>query len=532
MFTSTDSVSAAAAQSSTFGPVTVVGSYYVSAAYSGDANNNSASSPCTAEVVTVSKVTPSVSTTLSATSVAQGGSFSDSATVSGGSSPTGTVTFNVYSNSACSGPQMFTSTNALSGTTAQSSSFGPLNSVDSYYVVATYSGDGNNNGASSACGSEIVSVGKVTPSVSTTLSATSVAQGGSFSDAATVSGGSTPTGTVTFNVYTVSSCSGVPAFTSTDTLSGTTAQTGSIGPLSTLGSYYVVATYSGDANNNGASSACGSEVVTTTGGGGGGPPPSASLATTPTVTGTSATDSATVTGTAGTPTGTVTFTLYSGVPGSGTLVATFPADTVTLNSSGTATSASTESLATGSYYFEVTYSGDANYSSISPGDPEPFSISPNFSTLPDVVGSSATDTATVVGSAGTPTGTVTFTLYAGAPGSGTLVSSFAPETVTLVNGSATCTDTGTLAPGDYYFLVSYSGDSVYPPVTPGSPEPFTIIATSPPTPTYKIPTSAPQTGAGGMAGVTFNGGLLALGGLLFLAGLSAMALLLRRRRNA
>jgi hypothetical protein len=112
------------------------------------------------------------------------------------------------------------------------------------------------------------------------------------------------------------------------------------------------------------------------------------------------------------------------------------------------------------------------------------------------------------------------------------VSSFAPETVTLVNGSATCTDTGTLAPGDYYFLVSYSGDSVYPPVTPGSPEPFTIIATSPPTPTYKIPTSAPQTGAGGMAGVTFNGGLLALGGLLFLAGLSAMALLLRRRRNA
>ena len=74
LFTSTNSVSAAAAQSSTFGPVTTAGTYYVSAAYSGDADDNSASSPCTAEVVTVSKVTPSVSTTLSATSVAQGGS--------------------------------------------------------------------------------------------------------------------------------------------------------------------------------------------------------------------------------------------------------------------------------------------------------------------------------------------------------------------------------------------------------------------------------------------------------------------------
>jgi hypothetical protein len=180
----------------------------------------------------------------------------------------------------------------------------------------------------------------------------------------------------------------------------------------------------------------------------------------------------------------------------------------------------------------VTYNGDANYSPITPGTAEPFSINPTMTTLPAVTGASATDTANLVGNDGTPTGTVTFTLYSGTPGSGTLVSTFAPETITLVNGSATCTATGTLAPGNYYFLVSYSGDSTYPPINPGSPEPFTIIVTSPPTPVYKIPTSAPQTGAGGMAGVTHNGGLLALGGLMLLAGLSAMVLLARRRRNA
>jgi hypothetical protein len=256
------------------------------------------------------------------------------------------------------------------------------------------------------------------------------------------------------------------------------------------------------------------------------------LSTTPDVTGLSATDVATVTGSAATPTGTVTFVLYSGNVGSGTLDSSFPSDTVTLNGSGSATSASSGNLPSGSYYFLVTYSGDANYSAITVATAEPFSINPTMSTTPAVLGSSATDTATLTGTGGTPTGTVTFTLYSGSPGSGTLVSSFAPETVTLVNGSASSTSTGSLAAGRYYFLVSYSGDSVYPAITPGSPEPFTIIVTSPPTPVYKIPTSAPQTGAGGMAGVTFNGGLLALGSLLLLAGLSAMALMLRRRRNA
>ena len=542
--TSTNSLSGTSpngptAQSNSFGPFTPGVTYYFDATYNGDSNNSSASSPCASEPVTVTKTSPGMYTTLSGTSVNLGGSFSDSATLTSAVSPTGSVTFNVYTSNACSGTPLFTSTGTLSGLSAPSGSFGPLNTAGTYYVAASYPGDANNGPASSPCTAEVVTVTKTSPGMFTTLSGTSVNLGGSFSDSATLTGALSPTGSVTFNVYTSNACSGTPLFTATGTLSGLTAQSGTFGPLSTVGSYYVAASYPGDTNNGPASSPCTAEVVTVTApsctsgcGGGGGGPPTASLATTPSVTGLSATDSATVTGTGGTPTGSVTFTLYSGTSPSGTLVTAYAADTVTLNGSGTATSVSTGPLTPGSYYFLVTYSGDSNYAKITPGTAEPFSINPNVATTPAVTGSSATDTANVTGTLGTPTGTVTFVLYSGSPGSGTLVAGFAPETVTLVNGSATSTSTGSLAAGNYYFEVSYSGDSNYPAITPGSPEPFTIIVTSPPTPVYKIPTSAPQTGAGGMARVTFDGGLLALGSLMLLAGLSAMALMLRRRRNA
>ena len=542
--TSTNSLSGTSpngptAQSNSFGPFTPGVTYYFDATYNGDPNNSSASSPCASEPVTVTKTSPGMYTTLSGTSVNLGGSFSDSATLTSAVSPTGSVTFNVYTSNACSGTPLFTSTGTLSGLSAPSGSFGPLNTAGTYYVAASYPGDANNGPASSPCTAEVVTVTKTSPGMFTTLSGTSVNLGGSFSDSATLTGALSPTGSVTFNVYTSNACSGTPLFTATGTLSGLTAQSGTFGPLSTVGSYYVAASYPGDTNNGPASSPCTAEVVTVTApsctsgcGGGGGGPPTASLATTPSVTGLSATDSATVTGTGGTPTGSVTFTLYSGTSPSGTLVTAYAADTVTLNGSGTAASVSTGPLTPGSYYFLVTYSGDSNYAKITPGTAEPFSINPNVATTPAVTGSSATDTANVTGTLGTPTGTVTFVLYSGSPGSGTLVAGFAPETVTLVNGSATSTSTGSLAAGNYYFEVSYSGDSNYPAITPGSPEPFTIIVTSPPTPVYKIPTSAPQTGAGGMARVTFDGGLLALGSLMLLAGLSAMALMLRRRRNA
>ena len=62
------------------------GNYYWQAVYSGDANNNGASSPCTAvtnEQLTVTKASPTIGTTLSAGTIGVGGTAHDSSTFTG-----------------------------------------------------------------------------------------------------------------------------------------------------------------------------------------------------------------------------------------------------------------------------------------------------------------------------------------------------------------------------------------------------------------------------------------------------------------
>ncbi len=448
------------------------------------------------------------------------------------------VIFNLYKGT-CSGSVSSVPSGWIDQTTtnnnvspARSAGFGPL-SAGSYYFISYTS----YNSSPYTCEPFTV---KSTSSLNTTPSVS----GFTATDSASVTGTSgTPTGTVTFTLYSGTSPSGTLVAGYSDAnvaLVNGSAPSTSTGTLA-VGSYYFMVTYSGDGTYLGATGTAEAFTISNPGctsgcGGGGGGSPTDSITTTPNVTGNSATDSATVSGSAGTPTGTVTFVLYSGTPGSGTVYVGFAADTATLNGSGSASSVSTGALQPGNYYFLVTYSGDATYSAITStaATPEPFGIDPTLSTTPNVTGTSATDTATVTGTKGTPTGTVTFTLYSGAPGSGTLVASFPSDTATLSNGTATSNASGTLAAGDYYFMVTYSGDGSYAAVSPGSPEPFTVISTSAPGkgPTYKIPKKAPQTGAGGSAGVVFNGGLLALGSSMLIAGLMAMALMFRRRRLA
>ena len=164
---------------------------------------------------------------------------------------------------------------------------------------------------------------------------------------------------------------------------------------------------------------------------------------------------------------------------------------------------------------------------------------PSVNTTPSPSGTSATDSATVSGLYGTPTGTVTFTLYKGTSPSGTLVATYS-DTATLVGGSATSTSATGLSAGNYYFLVSYSGDGSYGVITVGSPELFTIQASKASKPPakakktvkhYKIPTKAPKTGFGGAARETRSGGLLLGGGLVLLSGIGLLAVALRRRHG-
>ena len=73
------------------------------AAFHYDSKNDPAISDCTTEPVIVARAPTTISTTLSKTLVAVGGSVTDTATLNGAasSSATGTVTFSVYTNNTC-----------------------------------------------------------------------------------------------------------------------------------------------------------------------------------------------------------------------------------------------------------------------------------------------------------------------------------------------------------------------------------------------------------------------------------------------
>ncbi len=100
--------------------------------------------------------------------------------------------------------------------------------------------------------------------ISTTPSG-SVAAGGVVSDQATVIGGQSPTGTVTFALFPPAdaSCTGTPISTSTSTLSGGSASSHDV-TVTLAGTYHWTADYSGDAHNAALTSSCAAESVTVT----------------------------------------------------------------------------------------------------------------------------------------------------------------------------------------------------------------------------------------------------------------------------
>jgi hypothetical protein len=164
IFTSTGTISnLRVASSGSFTP-TSPGTYNWVATYNGDNNNNSVSGNCgdESESVAVSKATPVVTTTASADTTL-GNSVSDTATVSGGFHPAGTVTFRLFgpNDMTCVLPPIFTVTKTLDGGGhASSGSFTPA-LPGTYLFVATYNGDSNNFSTSLDSGDETVVVSGV-----------------------------------------------------------------------------------------------------------------------------------------------------------------------------------------------------------------------------------------------------------------------------------------------------------------------------------------------------------------------------------
>jgi hypothetical protein len=258
------------------------GTYYWQAAYSGDDDNDASTSACTSEVLVVNPNAPSIATQLSATTVAIGDPVHDSAALSGATADAGgSVTYTVYGDATCTTAVADAGTVSISNGTVPDSNDVTFAAAGTYYWQAAYSGDGNNDAATSECTTEIMVVNPNAPSITTSLSETSGTAGDSVHDSATLTGvTSDASGSVTFTVYSDAGCTSKFADAGTVTVTNGNVPDSNAVTFDQPGTYYWQAAYSGDSNNTAATSACTDEQLVlaaapTT------PPPTTPPATTP-----------------------------------------------------------------------------------------------------------------------------------------------------------------------------------------------------------------------------------------------------------
>jgi hypothetical protein len=240
---------------------TATGTYDVVATYvSGDTNFAGSASGATADVQSVVTSTTKVNLTSLPTSSTVNQAVTFTATVapgnSGSTAPTGTVTFN-YAYPSLTPPVataiLGTCSNVSVSTVASvttAACTAPLPLDGSATITATYSGDTNFAGGSQTLAQP---VGQTSTNTSVTLSPSSLSvnQGVTFTAtvASTISGATTPTGTMSFSYSlnggaSVSLCAGAALSTAAGI---TTAQCAGQA-LPTAGSYVITAAYSSDAN--------------------------------------------------------------------------------------------------------------------------------------------------------------------------------------------------------------------------------------------------------------------------------------------
>jgi hypothetical protein len=228
--------------------------------------------------VAVTPQTPPVTTQASPQTgiVGSAVTVSDSATVFGndGVVPTGTVTFTLWTDNSCktaatgapgstfanpspAEPLTSNASSPASASGAYSTSWTPP-APGSYFWTASYSGDGNYNPATSACGDshELVTVAKASPTLNTIMF---------LGDIASVSNGFNPTGTITFKLFNNATCTATPVYEldnvplaslSAGTLADLNAHLAAV-ELANSKTYRRRVTYDGDANNNTVTVGCG-----------------------------------------------------------------------------------------------------------------------------------------------------------------------------------------------------------------------------------------------------------------------------------
>src|SRR5207245_6410491 len=160
----------------------VGGTYRTITSYQAYANNNAFATTCNeaGETSTVTKASPAMTTSATATQTA-GGTIQDTATLSGGTSPTRTVSFSIYgpNDTTCGGSATSAGSATVSGNGSYSSSAVTENVAGTYRWIASYSGDANNNAFATTCNEagETSTVNKASPAMTTSATATQTAGG-------------------------------------------------------------------------------------------------------------------------------------------------------------------------------------------------------------------------------------------------------------------------------------------------------------------------------------------------------------------
>jgi predicted nucleic acid-binding Zn ribbon protein len=465
--------------------------YYWQAHYGGESKNAESTSPCT-EILEV-KAKTSLSTKLSGESkegeeltIDEGFKGKDTATLSGtnSSSAGGKLVYKVYSDKECKTLVKEAGEVTVSSGSVPASSEEELEGGKTYYWQATYKGDGLHQESTSSCGKEVLDV-KAKTTLATTLSGggeegeeLTVDEGTKIKDKASLSGvnPSTATGSVTYEVYLDSKCEHLVASAGERTVSGGSAGASGEEELEGGAVYYWQATYSGDSLHQKATSACTSEKATIR---------AATSITTkltgqPTenapqqegseitvVPGSEAIDTATLHGIgASSAKGHMTFTVYT--DGECHEAAGEPEE-VEL---GEAVASSVgHMLSSGSYYWQVEYSGDAlHQKSTSPCTSEiavvksPISVATSLAggeqegaEITVEPGAAVRDAATLSGpEALAATGSVKYAVYSDSECT-KLVAEAGESTV--MGASVPPSAEETLEPGTYYWQASYGGDA-------------------------------------------------------------------------
>lgn len=437
------------------------GDFRWTASYPGDANNEAASLPCNAanQSSTVGKAAPGL--TGSASAAAVGGAIHDEATLTGGFSPTGQVTFSVYapSDTGCS-TALETTTAPILADHATSADFLPQQ-VGEFRWRASYPGDANNQTVSSACNAPNQSsiVSKAAPSLVGV--ATSAAKVGlTISDGATLSGGFSPTGEVTFSVYgaTDTGCTTPLETSSAPILAGHATSADFLAPAPGL--YRWTVEYPGDANNGSAGLACGATDQQSSAVG--------AIAVTLSPSATDAMVGQPVNATAAIqegaiPGGQISFEAFSPTDANCSGAAAFRS-VVAVSGNGSYRSAAFVPARVGTFRWTVAYSGDVNHIATTAGcGKATSSISQARPSIAGqvkrrlAVGTSFRDTATLQGGYA-PGGTITFQIY-GPVAAGCAKPVFVDTVAVAGNGTISSDPFVAQRPGRYSFVATYSGDA-------------------------------------------------------------------------